>query len=166
MFFCTRPSIFYGNRAYMTYRANENVTPPSIKITNLRIISPLFCKILPKSTYLHVKRRYNINDKTLSSLYGHTITLITTCTLHNDVINVHVQTHAASPFFSSQTEPIFPWTITRVDTWSGGHFSNKFQTLFCPGLQCSFVTHIRLIMHTMSLCISPLKLVLGHTSRF
>ena len=100
MFFCTRPSIFYGNRAYMTYRANENVTPPSIKITNLRIISPLFCKILPKSTYLHVKRRYNINDKTLSSLYGHTITLITTCTLHNDVINVHVQTHAASPFFS------------------------------------------------------------------
>ena len=55
MFFCTRSSIFYGNRAYMTYRANENVTPPSIKITNLRIISPLFCKILPKSTYLHVK---------------------------------------------------------------------------------------------------------------
>lgn len=159
MFFCTRQSRFYCNRTYMSYRANGNVTPPSIKITNLRIISPLFCKILPKSTYLHVKGRYNIDDKTLSLLYGHTITLITTCTLQNDVINVHVQTHAASPFFSSQTEPIFPWTITRVDTWSGGHISNTFQTLSCPGLQSSFVTNIRLIMYTMCLCISPIKLV-------
>ena len=55
MFFCTRQSSFYSDRAYMSYRTNGNVTPPSIKITNLRIISPLFCKILPKSTYLHVK---------------------------------------------------------------------------------------------------------------
>ena len=55
MFFCTRQSSFDSDRAYMSYRANGNVTPPSIKINNLRIISPLFCKILPKSTYLHVK---------------------------------------------------------------------------------------------------------------